>query len=130
MRKIGYVALTGLVLTTLSSARADQPQADIMTVFGNYIAAAVAADKCDVKDTSPDQKFLQNLTVVSLRASKAIKERTNLPDEKIVEMFKNNTDKMKEQVAAFVDKNGCGSDQVSNLLKIYKQESSYLVPKS
>lgn len=97
-----------------------QGRVDIVKIFQNFVASSVAASACNVVDKSTVTKFGANNVTVATRATMALKERNPTMSEKelgekIVKML----DSIKQSVKREIDQNGCGSDRIQQLLKLY-----------
>lgn len=101
-----------------------QGRVDIVNIFANFLASGVAANACNVVDKSTAAKFSANSTVVAIRAAMALKERNATMSEKeLSEKITRWADTTKQAVKSEIDKNGCGSDRIQQLLKLYDRHA-------
>ncbi len=111
------VALVFWIVPGLSYA---QERVDIVNIFANFLASGVAANACNAVDKSTAAKFSANSTVVAIRAAMALKERNVAMSEKeLSEKIAKWADTTKQSVKNEIDKNGCGSNRIQDLLKLY-----------
>lgn len=128
MIKAGLVAL--FLATLLTPSEAQQPQArpqghvDIVQIYSNFLASRVAAVGCDSVDKATEPKFLSNLQTVTIRATMAMKERNqNLSDQDLTAKVIASQNFTEAAVKTEIAQNGCSSERIKGLLKLYKMHS-------
>lgn len=117
----------GLVLLLSAAAPLKsqaQERVDILLIYSNFIASRVAALGCGTVDKATEPKFLSNLLTVTIRATQAFKERSqNLSDADVTNRVTDAQKRLEETVRAEIARNGCSSDRIQQLLKLYKIHS-------
>jgi hypothetical protein len=124
MTRAGLVILFFMALLTRSEAQQPQPRVDIVQIYENFLASRLAALGCDAvaKDTEP--KFLSNQQTVTIRAMMALKERNkNLSDADLTAKVIAAQNATQAAVKAEIVQNGCSSERIKALLKLYKIHS-------
>jgi hypothetical protein len=72
-------------------------------------------------DKATEPKFLSNLMTVTIRATQALKERnSNLSDKDLANKITAAQNQLADKVKAEITQNGCSSDRIQQLLKLYK----------
>ncbi|ATQ66502.1 MULTISPECIES: hypothetical protein [Methylosinus] len=108
----------------MGSASLCPGQFDIVRIWQNFLASRVAALDCDGVDPATETQFLTTMQGVSLRAAIALKERNPLlADNELTKRVELVVDGVRQNVKADIARNGCGSERVQQLLKLYRLHS-------
>lgn len=116
------------LLICCSAPALAEDKIDITQIYQNFLISAVAADRCGAKDPATDQKFFANLTAVTIRALRSVKEKTGWTDEAVAAKFEQNTALIKQKTGEFIDAKGCAADGVVRFLTLYKIHSTMSIP--
>jgi hypothetical protein len=101
-----------------------QERTDIVQIWTNFLASRAAALGCNGVNPATEVQFASTLQAVSLRAAMALKERNaQLPEDELALRTKRVIDGIKDSVNAEIAKNGCGSERIRQLLKLYDLHS-------
>jgi hypothetical protein len=89
-----------------------------------FLGSRVAALGCDAVDKATEPKFLSNLQTVTIRAAQALKERNqDLSDSDLSAKVVAAQNATQAVVKSEIAQNGCASDRIKALLKLYKINS-------
>ena len=122
MRYVSFPALAFLLAA--SSAFGAPDRIDIVTIFEQFLAAGTAAKYCNTLDSSNKLNWLKNYQVVILRATMALKERNpNVSDADLTAKVKAAIDGIRAKVDAEASANGCTSERIEQLLKLYQLQA-------
>jgi hypothetical protein len=101
-----------------------QPRVDIVQIYSNFLASRVAALGCNAVDKTTEPKFLTNFHTVTIRAAQAVKERNpNMSDAELTAKFGASIKFTETAVKNEIANNGCSSERIQRLLKLYKIHS-------
>jgi uncharacterized membrane-anchored protein len=124
MKRIRF-ALASLTLFCAPSATVAQGRVDIVQIYENFLASRVAALECRAIDKATEQKFLSNQMTVTIRATQALKERNStLSDADINNKLLVGLNGLQMKVKTEIAQNGCASERIQQLLKLYKLHST------
>jgi hypothetical protein len=113
--------LLPILLATVFSKSYAQGRVDIVQIYENFLASRVAAIGCNAVDKATEPKFLSNLMTVTVKATQALKERnSNLSDKDLANKITAAQNQLADKVKAEITQNGCSSDRIQQLLKLYK----------
>lgn len=116
-----------VVVLTIAGASAHvhaQNQIDILQIWQNFIASGVAATECGSAEPASRQKFLSNLTAVSIRATQELEQRQPSAAPAAIENeMKLVGDGIHNKVEAEIKQNGCSSPKIQPLISMYKMHS-------
>jgi hypothetical protein len=102
-----------------------QGRVEIVQIYENFLASRVAALDCGGIDQASEQKFLSNQMTVTLRAAQALKERnSSLSDADLTSKVLALQNTLQANVKTEIAKNGCSSERIQQLLKLYKLHST------
>ncbi|GAB1715251.1 MAG: hypothetical protein NTAFB05_02930 [Nitrobacter sp.] len=106
------------------SASLGRGRVDIVQIYSNFLASRVAALGCNAADKATESKFLSNLQAVTIRAIQALKERNQtLSDADLSAKIVAAQNTTQAAVKGEITKNGCSSERIRALLKLYKIHS-------
>jgi hypothetical protein len=124
MTRAGLVMLFFMALVTQSEAQQPQARVDIVQMSANFLASRVAALACDAVDKATEPKFISNQQNVTIRAMQVLKERNkNLSDPDLTAKVTAAQNATETAVKAEIAQNGCSSERIKALLKLYKIHS-------
>lgn len=113
-------------LLFLVAGRADaQDHIDIVQIWQNFIASAVAENNCAADKASSDHQFLSNLTAVTIRATQRLQEEnpTITPADLVIKMNVAG-EGIGDKVTGEIKQNGCSSPKIQMLLKMYRMHAA------
>jgi hypothetical protein len=117
-------SVTVFAIFCLPSASREQGRVDIVQIYFTFLASRVAALGCNAIDKATELKFLSNQQTVLIRATQAFKERNaNLSDAELTAKIIAAQNTTSANVKAEIAKNGCSSERIQSLLKLYKLHS-------
>ena len=124
MIRAGLVVLIFTALLAQSKAQQPQARVDIVQIYENFLASRVAALGCDAVDKATEPKFISNQQTVTIRAMQALKERNkNLSDPDLTAKVIAAQNATQAAVKGEIAQNGCSSERIKALLKLYKIHS-------
>jgi hypothetical protein len=101
-------------------AHAQEEKASIYEILDNFIASSAAYSKCGSNDDALKSKFATNLMAVSTQA--AMQAREDHPYEPawdLTNAMNARGNAIKAKVEEEIEKQGCASEPVKELLKLY-----------
>lgn len=105
---------------------AQEEKANIYEILDNFIASSAAYNKCGAHDEALKLKFAANLTAISAQAAMQIKEdHPYNPETDLVKAMKGRGDAIKAKVEEEIAKQGCASEPVKELLKLYEVNANW-----
>ncbi len=120
-----YIAILLFSFTVLNPAFASN-KPDILGIFDQFITSSAATSKCDKPNQETLTKFLANLQMVSVLASKKLKEQyPKASKENIEEAMKKRTELITLKVGEVVDKNGCDNPDVQEIIKRFYVQAKW-----
>ncbi len=120
LRKAAFV-----VAACVSIVSPAQPQIDILQIWQNFVASRAAAEACGGVEKDTDTHFLANLSDVRIRALQALQERNpDAPKDELPGRMTVSENAVHAKVDEEIKKNGCSSDRIEQLLKMYKMHST------
>jgi hypothetical protein len=124
MKKAVLALAATLGVFCIQPASFGQGRIDIIQIYENFLASRVAALGCDAVDKATEPKFLSNQYVVTIRATQALKERNgNLSDAELAAKVVAAQNATQAAVKTEIAQNGCSSERIKGLLKLYKLHS-------
>ncbi len=124
MKRIVIVVLSLLTLGQYSEAQQPPGHIDIVQIYFSFLASRVAALNCNAVDKATEPRFLSNMLTVTIRATQALKERNqNLSEADLSAKIIAAQDSTQAAVKSEIAQNGCASDRIRKLLKLYKVDS-------
>jgi len=118
-------AFTFLVVFCFSSLSYGQGRVDIVQIYESFFVSRVAALECDGINKATEEKFLSNQLTITIRATQALKERNpDLSDSDVTTKIGEIQNQLKKNVQNEVAINGCSSERIQQLLKMYKMHST------
>jgi hypothetical protein len=124
MKKPTLAFATMLGLFCIPSACFGQGRVDIVQIYENFLASRVAALGCDAVDKATETRFLSNQQTVTTRATQALKERNkSLSDAELAAKIVSAQGATQAAVKTEIAQNGCSSERIKALLKLYKLHS-------
>lgn len=114
--------MLGLAGATAAHA---QIAVDILRIYQDFVASAVAQQKCGVADEDLHRKFLANMAAVSTRAAQALKERNpTATDEALGHAMAEFKDRITAGVEAEIAARGCQSPKIQRQLRVYTRQAN------
>ena len=96
-----------------------------MQIWQNFLASRVAANECHALDAATDDHFLSNMMDVTIRAAQSLKESNpNVAEDVLADRMERDTNEIGTKVKADVATNGCSSERIQQLLKLYQMHST------
>jgi hypothetical protein len=124
MTRLKLAVTAALGFLCIPPASFTQGRVDIIRIYENFLASRVAALGCDAVDKAEEPKFLSNQRVVTIRAMQALKERnSNLDDTELAAKVVTAQNATQAAVKNEIAQNGCSSERIKALLKLYKVHS-------
>lgn len=124
------VALIGLTLLTAPASGQDR-RVTIIQIWQNFLASAVAHNKCGFKDEVLEKKFAMNLFEVTTRAAMQVKEeKPDAPDAELAKLMDNRGHEIRAKVEEIATAKGCDFEGIQRLLKLYKFHAEWDMHKS
>jgi hypothetical protein len=124
VKRIAIVILSLVTLAPCSEAQQPPGRIDIVQIYFSFLASRVAALSCDAVDKATEPKFQSNLLTVTIRATQALKERNqNLSEADLSAKIIAAQNSTQAAVKSEIAQNGCASDRIKELLKLYKVDS-------
>ena len=122
--KRSFLAMALLAFASASAPVHAQGQIDILQIWQNFIASGVAATECGSVEPASRQKFLSNLTAVSIRATQALQQRQpSAAPAAVASEMKLAGDGIHDKVEAEIKQNECSSPKIQPLISMYKMHS-------
>ena len=119
------IAVLFFNLTALNSAFASS-NPDILGIFDQFVTSSAATSKCDKPSVETLTKFRANLQMVSVLASKKLKEQyPKTSKENIEKAMKKRTEQIAVKVGEIVDKNGCDNPDVQEIIKRFYVQAKW-----
>jgi hypothetical protein len=123
MNRLALVCIVSL--SSLSFAQAPQ-DLDIVRIFEYFVASSAAFAKCATADAQIEKKFLANFLMVTTRATQALKERNpTVPEPELAQGIEAKTSAIRQAVAEDIEKNGCNSPAVAQLVKLHRVHAEW-----
>lgn len=102
-----------------------QVAVDIVGVRDNFIAAGLAAQKCNVSDRDRQEVHYRNFTIVSRRAMEAIMSRSAGADpEEVRKADLQHIERLQDATFNLLRAEGCKSEKVKTLLRMHKMHET------
>ena len=120
------LVLLGWALLAAPSYATQQEKQSIHQILDNFIASAVAYNKCGANDQNLKSKFAANLMEISIRdAMSAREEHPDQSSEALAKASEEHLNAIQSKVAGLIGQNGCNSDGVKQLLKMYEFHANW-----
>ena len=118
---------TMAVLLALSCAATTlhaQTRLDIVQIQEKFLTSSFAADRCGALETANKHKFMSNFMDVTIRAIQALKETNPAwSDDDLKNKIADRRNFLQNNVVSEIEKNGCKSPIIQQLLALYKVNS-------
>jgi hypothetical protein len=120
-----YIILLFFTLSGINPVHATD-KLDILSIFDQFVTSGAAASQCDKPSKETLTKFLANFQMVSILASKKLKEQyPKATSERIEQAKKKRTEKITTEVEEIVDKNGCDNPDVQEAIKRFYVQAEW-----
>lgn len=115
-----------MLLMLLFSATAIAEKTDILKIYEHFTLASAAAGKCIKPEKEELTSFLANYQMVSITALTELKKRKpELSDEQASKILKAGGVKLTKAVYGVIDKEGCESPKIQDLLKRFHMQAAW-----
>ena len=113
-----------LALSCAATAPHAQTRIDIVQIQERFFTSSVAADRCWALETGNKHKFMSNFMDVTIRAIQALKETNpSWSDDELKSKIDDRTSSLQNNVVSEIEKNGCKSPIIQQLLASYRVHS-------
>jgi hypothetical protein len=120
---------TGSALAQQQPTKPQQQQPQQLSALNIYdllIASGAAANKCGKPDDATRDRYLANLTTITSKVVQALKQNNpGRPDVEVVDAMDARARNVRGQIDQEAEKNGCASQQISQLLALYKANADW-----
>jgi hypothetical protein len=117
-----YILLLMLAFSTAASAG----EIDILKIYEQFTLASAAAGKCIKPSQDELTSFLANYQMVSVSALTELKKRKpDLTNEQANKVLKAGGVKLTNAVYGVIDKEGCESEKIQDLLKRFHMQAGW-----
>ena len=114
-----------ILLICSSTACFAQGAVDVVGVRDNFIAAGLAAQKCNVSDRDRQEVHYRNFTIVSRRAMEAVMARSAGADpEEVRKADLQHIERLQDATFNLLRAEGCKSEKVRVLLRMHKMHET------
>lgn len=115
-----------LVASNIALAPAIAQQTlDIVEIMGQFIQARYAASKCANPDPETLARFVQNLEIVSIRATEEMRKRNPAMSEHSVQaLFERGSDAVARRIDGVLAANGCSDPRIQDLLRRFEIQAN------
>jgi hypothetical protein len=117
------LAIAGL--TALASPVAGQEEKSIYQIWHGFAASSAAYERCGANDAALKLKFAANFLAVASQAAEQIRvEHPFDPAGDLTRAMEGRRKAIKAKVEEEIVKNGCASDSIKELLKLYEANAN------
>ncbi len=115
-----------ILIILLSSAAQAGDKIGILKIYKQFTLASAAAGKCIKPEKKELAEFLANYQMVSIRASMEIQKRKpELTKSQAAEIIKKGSKKATEAVYKVIEKEGCQSPKIQDLIKRFHVQAKW-----
>ena len=115
-----------VLLILLSSTAQAGDKIGILKIFEQFTLASAAASKCIKPENKELTSFLANYQMVSIRASMEIQKRKpELTKSQAAEIVKKGGKRATEAVYKVIEKEGCKSPKIQDLIKRFHMQAKW-----
>lgn len=115
-----------MLVMLLFSATASAEKTDILKIYEHFTLASASAGKCIKPEKEELTSFLANYQMVSVSALTELKKRKpDLSDEQASKILKAGGVKLTKAVYGVIDKEGCESPKIQDLLKRFHMQAAW-----
>ena len=123
MGKVPTLAVL-LALSCAATTLHAQTRGDIVQLQEKFLSSRFAAERCGAVDEGDKHKFMLNFMDVTLQAIQVLKEKNPAwSDDDLKRNIAERTSILQNNVASEIEKNGCKSPLIQQLLALYRVHS-------
>jgi len=120
-----YIIILLFTLSGISPLHATD-KLDMLSIFDQFVTSSAATSQCDKPSKETLTKFLANFQMVSILASKKLKEQyPKVTSENIEQAKKKRTEQITTKVEEIIDKNGCENPDVQEIIKRFYVQAEW-----
>lgn len=123
MGKVPALAVL-LALSCAATTLHAQTRGDIVQLQEKFLSSRFAAERCGAVDEGDKHKFMSNFMDLTLQAIQILKERNpDWSDDDLKRNIADRTSSLQNNIASEIEKNGCKSPIIQQLLASYRVHS-------